>query len=531
MTSGPDELPMRGLLEAVVAVNADLDLASVLDQIVATACGLVGARYGALGVLAPRSGRLAQFVTYGISPEERAALGELPSGRGVLGVLTADPRPLRLADLADHPRSVGFPEHHPAMHSFLGVPIFVQGQVFGNLYLTDKIDDDTFSSADENVVVALAAAAGIAIDKAELYETSRRRARWLAVAAEITNALLSETPRSEALRLLAARAREVADVDMAAILLADENGLVVEVVDGVPGTWVAGDEVPLVGPLAEVAGGRTAMLVSGTDWGADLGLDETVLAPMRSPGGAVGVLVLGRRQDADRFGADQELVMAAGFAEQAALALELARAQSDRARLDVYEDRDRIARDLHDLVVQRLFAVGLSLRTMSRRALPQDEQQRRVEQAVDDLDLTVKELRRSIFQLHRRPGEGDVRADLEGIVAAARSPLGFMPDFTVDGPVESLPDPVVPHLYAVLREALSNAARHAGASSVEVALMIGDELVLSVVDDGRGLGEPGRRGGLDNMQRRAEALDGTCQVADGPNGGTAVSWSVPLTND
>ena len=190
----------------------------------------------------------------------------------------------------------------------------------------------------------------------------------------------------------------------------------------------------------------------------------------------VGVLVLGRLRGADRFGVETEVAMAAGFAEQAALALELARAQSDRARLAVYEDRDRIARDLHDVVVQRLFAVGLSLRTMSRRTLPEDEQLRRIDQAVDDLDATVKELRRSIFQLHRRPGEGDLRADLEGIVAAARTPLGFMPEFSVEGPVESIPDVVVPHLLAVLREALSNAARHAGATAVDVRLTVGDEL-------------------------------------------------------
>ena len=221
--------------------------------------------------------------------------------------------------------------------------------------------------------------------------------------------------------------------------------------------------------------------------------------------------------------------MAAGFAEQAALALELARAQTDRARLAVYEDRDRIARDLHDVVVQRLFAVGLSLRTMSRRTLPEDEQLRRIDQAVDDLDATVKELRRSIFQLHRRPGEGDLRADLEGIVAAARTPLGFMPEFSVEGPVESVPDLVVPHLLAVLREALSNAARHAGATAVDVRLTVGDEIVLTVVDDGRGLDGAGRRGGLVNMERRADSLGGACVIATVPSGGTSVNWRVPAT--
>lgn len=531
MTPADDHDPrLRGLLDAVVAVNADLDLATVLDKIVATASALVGARYGALGVISLRSGRLAQFVTYGLTDAERRAIGPLPTGRGVLGVIIDEPRPLRLDDITQHPKSSGFPPYHPPMHSFLGVPIRVKDTVFGNLYLSEKAGGGSFTAADEEVVVALAAAAGIAIEKAELYESSGRRARWLAGAAEITNALLSGTPRSEALRLLAARAREVADVDVAAILLGDEEGLVAEVVDGASGSLLAGDEVALVGPLAEVAAGRDALLVGAEDWGAEHGLDQTVLAPMRSAAGVVGVLVLGRLAGADRLGVDQEVVMAAGFAEQAALALELARGQSDRARLAVYEDRDRIARDLHDVVVQRLFAVGLSLRTMSRRTLPADEQLRRIDQAVDDLDATVKELRRSIFQLHKRPGEGDLRADVEGIVAAARSPLGFMPEFTVDGPLEDVSDVVVPHLLAVLREALSNAARHAGASSVDVRLTVTDELVLSVVDDGRGLAEVGRRGGLDNMERRADSLGGACSVRSLSSGGTAVTWRIPMAS-
>ncbi len=531
MTSEPEESRLRALLDAVVAVTADLDLSAVLDKIVSTACELVSARYGALGVLARRSGVVAEFVTYGVTEAERSAIGAFPTGHGVLGVLIDEPRPLRLEEISSHPMSVGFPPHHPPMHSFLGVPIRVQGTVFGNLYLAEKAGGANFTAADEEVVVALAAAAGIAIEKAELYEASGRRARWLAGAAEITNALLSETPRPEALRLLAVRAREVADADLAAIMLAGEEGMVVEVVDGASGSLVEGDEVPLSGLLAEVVAGRDAILVSDGDWGADLGLAETVLAPMQSAAGVVGVLVLGRLRGAEKFGDYQEVVMAAGFAEQAALALELARAQSDRARLAVYEDRDRIARDLHDVVVQRLFAVGLSLRTMSRRTLPEEEQLRRIDQAVDDLDATVKELRRSIFQLHKRPGEGDLKADLEGVVAAARSPLGFMPEFRVEGEVASVPDPVVPHLLAVLREALSNTARHADASEVDVRLVIGDDVVLTVVDDGRGLDGAGRRGGLDNMSRRAEVLDGHCVVEAGVHGrGTSVTWRVPSTS-
>jgi signal transduction histidine kinase len=288
--------------------------------------------------------------------------------------------------------------------------------------------------------------------------------------------------------------------------------------------------VDVLGPLVDVMAGRGGLLVTGAEWGAEHGLERTIMAPLRSSGGVAGVLALGRREGSEGFGADREVIMAAAFAEQAALALELARAQSDRARLEVYEDRDRIARDLHDLVVQRLFAVGLSLRTMTKRTLPEDEQLRRLDQAVDDLDATVKELRRSIFQLHRRPGEGYLQADLEGIVAAARGPLGFMPEFRTEGSVESISDVVVPHLLAVLREALSNAARHAGASAVDVRLSVGEEIVLTVTDDGRGLGEVGRRGGLDNMQRRGQSLGGSCTVETPEGGGTVVTWRVPAAH-
>jgi two-component system, NarL family, sensor histidine kinase DevS len=519
---------LRGLLDAVLAVNADLDLPETLQKIVSTACALSGARYGALGVLAPGAQQLAEFVTYGLTPEEHAAIGALPIGRGVLGVLIDDPQPLRLKDITSDPRSSGFPAHHPRMRTFLGVPIRAGDEIFGNLYLTEREEGSEFTQDDEDVVVALAAAAGIAIDKAQRYSASRRREAWLGAASEITAAFLSAAPRPEALRLLASRARAVAEPDLVAILLGSPEDLVVEVVDAdASAPWIVGDSVEVDPVLADALSAGSARLVQASEWGAELGLDEAVLAPMRGPAGPLGLLVLGRRRARPSYTVEQEVATAAGFAEQAALALELARGQSDRARLAVYEDRDRIARDLHDLVVQRLFAVGLSLRTMTTRTLPEAEQVRRVAQAVDDLDDTVKELRRSIFQLHRRPGEGDLSADLEAIVASARTPLGFMPELEMDGPIEAIPDEVLPHLLAVLRESLSNAARHAGASRVDVHLSVADGVELTVHDDGRGLGA-GRRGGLDNMARRAEALGGELEVEGQAGLGTKVRWHVPL---
>jgi signal transduction histidine kinase len=535
-----DDVGLHALLDAVVSVNSDLDLPSVLEKIVASACTLSGARYGALGVLAPGTRRLSEFVTYGITSEQRAGIGDLPVGQGVLGVLIDDPRPLRLRRLSDHPRSVGFPPGHPPMHGFLGVPIWVAGTVFGNLYLTDKAQNAEFTTEDESLVVALAAAAGTAVEKAALYGASRQRERWLAAETEITTAFLASKPRSQALRMLAARAREVADMDLAAIMLGRSEQLTVEVVEqSTEGAdpvafergWGVGDEVEVSGPLASALAGGPARLVPSATWGAEVGLGDAIVAPLRSTAGVVGVLVLGRWDGVDPvrvMSGDQEVALAARFAEQTAVALELARGQSDRARLAVYEDRDRIARDLHDLVVQRLFAVGLSLRTMTNKTLPEQEQVRRVSQAVDDLDATVKELRRSIFQLHQRPGEGNLRADLEAILVAARNSLGFLPDLEVSGGVDQISEEVAPQLAAVTREALSNAARHASATSVRVSLTVEDDIALEIEDDGIGLQPGGHRGGLTTMTRRAEALGGSCTIESVPSGGARVTWRVPL---
>jgi two-component system, NarL family, sensor histidine kinase DevS len=521
---------LQALLQAVVSVNTEVELPVVLTTIVSTACGLVGAQYGALGVVASRSQRLSEFVTVGISDEQRSVIGPLPTGRGVLGVLIHEPEPLRLVDVSEHPQSSGIPANHPMMKSFLGVPIRVHGEVFGNLYLSEKAGGATFTRSDEEVVVALAAAAGTAIYKAELLIATQRRTRWLDAAAEITNAFLHQTPRGEALRLLCAQAREVAEVDVAAILLRSPGGLVVEVVDGADARIYEGDEIVADRSLTDAMNGQVATLVDGADWGSEFALEQSILAPMRSSMAVSGVLVLGRHDRSERFEFDNEVTMAAGFARQAALALQLAAAESDRVRLGIYQDRDRIARDLHDLVVQRLFAVGLSLRTMTRDTMPQDEQLRRIEQAVDDLDATVKELRRSIFRLHSRPGEGDLRADLEDVVLASRSSLGFMPEFAVEGATASVPEMVAGNLIAVLRESLSNAARHAEASSVIASLAVSDERVtLTVVDNGRGLSDEPHRGGLANLQDRAATLGGSCSVDSRQGSGTTVTWMVPMS--
>jgi len=519
---------LRGLLEAVVAVNADMGLNVVLDKIVSTACDLVGARYGALGVVAPGTQRLSEFVTFGIPDDEREVIGPNPTGHGVLGALIKHPQPLRLDDVSKHPQSVGFPAAHPPMKTFLGVPVRVEDKVFGNLYLTEKKGGLPFTLGDEEVLVALAAAAGIAIRKAELYHLSRKRTQWLGAAAEMTNALLSQTPRHEALTLLCTRAREVADVEVASILLGPRDGLIVEVAEGASRVLAEGNEIAADGPIATAFEKKRALMIEGGEWCSDFGLEQVIVAPMQSAGAVLGVLILGRESSPEHLTIEQDVTMAAGFAEQAALAIQLAGAQSDRVRLGIYEERDRIARDLHDLVVQRLFAVGLSLRQVSEQELPAADQERRLEQAIDDMDDTVRELRRSIFRLHSRPGEGDLRSDLEGIVLEAHATLGFPPTLVIEGDVLSLTDNLAQDLVAVLRESLSNVARHADASRVTISVTADDDRVeLAVTDNGRGLSPGNHEGGLANMRSRAQGHGGHCEFHTLAEGGTQIVWHAP----
>jgi len=373
--AGPRSL--RQLLDAVLTVGSDLDLPAMLERIVQAAVGLVDARYGALGVLDDARARLAQFITVGIDEETRAAIGHLPEGHGILGLLIVDAKPLRLPDLREHPDSYGFPPHHPPMRSFLGVPIRLRDEVFGNLYLTDKISAEVFTDVDEELVVGLAAAAGVAIENARLH----------------------------------ARVQELA----------------------------------------------------------------------------------------------------------------------------LLEDRERIARDLHDSVIQRLFATGLSLQgaaglIRTNAAAAAD----RVEGAVDDLDLTVKQIRSAIFGLEPmgRATQSGVRSQVLDLVRDAGPALGFEPAVLFDGPVDtSTPDGLVGDLLATLREALSNVARHARASRVDVEVAVDDaKLVLRITDDGVGPPAPDdpRGHGLDNMAARAARRGGSFDIRPASTNGTVVEWCVPV---
>ena len=535
-----EQARLRLLLDAVVTMAADLSLDGVLSRIVAIASTLVDAQYAALGVLDPGSERrLRTFVHHGMNSDVVAEIGELPTGHGLLGLLIDEPRPIRLHDIAAHPSSYGFPDHHPPMSSFLGVPVRIRDQVFGNLYLTEKAGGIDFTDEDETIVIALAAAAGVAVENARLYEEAERRQRWLAATAEITAKLADVTHGREALQLVADRARDAAGADVAWIVSGeDAETLVLRVVSGMSADAVAMREVKMHHSLAaEVVRTRESITVRdlasdprAVDPSAVLGWDSlgpAVVVPLGSRSGVEGALALAWTPDHESGFTGVDPALPTTFAEQAALALGIARSRESQQRLNLLEDRDRIGRDLHDLVIQRLFAVGLSLESAARLAM-EPEVSSRLERAVDELDGTIKDIRRTIFALGSLDSSTDVQTEIERLVSRAASAMKFTPTLRVEGPVRSMVGAhVVPDLLAVLGEALSNASRHADASSVEVLVTAGEDVVLQVSDDGKGMADSVVESGLGNMRQRAAKHGGTFTVRSQPGLGTTLTWSVP----
>jgi signal transduction histidine kinase len=528
------------LLDAVVTMAADLTLDGLLARIVRIASDLAGAQYAALGVLGDGPDkRLRLFVTHGIDGAQVQEIGDLPTGHGLLGLIIDHPEPLRLHDIAAHPASYGFPPHHPPMASFLGVPVRIRDTVFGNLYLTEKVGGGDFTEQDEAIVVALAAAAGVALENARLHEQAGHRQRWLAASAEVASLVTASAVSADAVQLIADHARQVSGADLAWVAGgADGESLCLQAVSGARPDARAMAEVSLEHSLAsEVV--RTGQPVRVTDiarepravdvaaqlgWGT---VGPTIAVPLRSADGVEGALVMAWVPErADAFhGVDPALP--ASFAEQCALALQVAAGREDQQRLVLFEDRDRIGRDLHDLVIQRLFAVGLGLESVSRLT-DRPEVRDRLGQAVDDLDATIKDIRRSIFALGSMEDSTDIQAEVTRIVDRAGATLKFRPTLRFVGAVRTrVPAAVVPDVLAVLGEALSNAARHAEASSVVVELSAVDDIRLTIRDDGRGVPDGVPESGLSNMRQRADRLGGQCLVRSSPGEGTTVEWSVP----
>ncbi|MFF3110951.1 GAF domain-containing protein [Kitasatospora sp. NPDC057904] len=532
---------VHSLLEAVLAVGRDLELSQALKHIVEAAVTLVDAEYGALGVIGEDQ-RLSRFIPVGVSDEQVKLIGALPSGHGILGELIRHPEPLRLTRIADHPASYGFPADHPPMNSFLGVPIRIRGNVFGNLYLTEKRGGGGFDAEDESVLATLAVAAGVAIDNARLYARARQREHWLEASAEVTSRLLSGSAEQEVLDLLLARATEIAGADLAvvAVPLPGSHELEVRIAVGLGAEEHRGLVLPVEGSFAGAAV-RTAGLVVSPDVQKDPritagpprweGLGPAVAVPIgTTERGVRGVLMLARAAGAPLFD-EGESGPLLGFANQAAVAMELAERRRDSEQVALLQERDRIARDLHDLAIQRLFATGMTLQGATR-FIEHPEATDRVLRAIDDLDETAKTIRATIFGLRLResgPAAVGLRARLVVVVERAARAFGFTPALRMTGLLDvAVPAEIADATVAVLEEALSNAARHAEANAVEASIDAGTSLTLTVTDDGVGLPEGGRRSGLANLADRASALGGTFTARTRPEGGTELVWRVPL---
>ena len=526
---------LRGLLRANALVAGELSLPVVLRQIVGAAQDLLGARYAALGVLG-RDGELEQFVHAGMDDDLVAKIGELPRGRGILGLLISDPAPIRLASLSDHPAAAGFPPGHPPMGSFLGVPVRIGEDVFGNLYLTERIAGGDFTADDEQLAIALAAAAGAAIANARRYAESEQRRRWLDASAQLTPLLLAGD-REQPHALIAGHAAAATDADFAVLAVLGDPGEVI--VTGAAGPLAAGlmnRTAPLAGSLAgQVISSGKPSLVTGdrlqaaaTALGAGIG--PLIAVPLAAGERVLGALLLGRTAARPGF-TESDLGMAASFAAHAAVAMELARARADQVRLAQAEDHERIAGDLHDHVIQELFALGMKLQGHAARSDPATAA--RVNGYIDTLDEVIKKIRASIFGL-QQPSQAPIglQARVLEIIDEHAPQLGFTAGASfVGAPGPGLDETLAHDILAVTREALSNCARHAHATAVTVALTVQDGLItLDITDNGRGLGTPTRSSGLASMRRRAENNGGDLQITAPPGGGTRLTWTARFSH-
>ena len=526
------------LLETGLALAAELSLPALLQRITDVAVELTGARYGALGVLSKDGLGLADFITAGMTQDQRADIGALPRGQGILGVLIREPELLRLRSIASHPRSSGFPPHHPPMHSFLGTPIRAHGRVFGNLYLTNKTGSDEFTDDDASAILVLATQAGVAIANAQLYAELRLRERWLDSVREVATTLLAgDTPKA-ALQLVARHARELADADMATISVPDAGGLRIIVADGAGEGELLNVEVPVAGSLSsEVIRTEQSMLVEDASRStltqpmvSTAGVGPMILVPMALRTGAAGVLAIGRRAGRPVF-TTADLPILESFSEQASLALAYARALSEVSRLGMVEDRERIARDLHDGVIQSLFAVGLGLQNTA--ALVGDTRLAdRIQQYVTEIDKVIGDVRSYIFGL--RPSvlmPGNLTNTIEQLAHEMQERTGVTVVADVDITLEAQLSGVAAQIAHIVREALSNIGRHAQAATCRITIRReGANAVVEVDDDGVGFDiERAHRGmGMGNLTERAASIHGTLNVESEPGHGTVIRLSIPL---
>lgn len=524
---------LRSLLRANRVVVEQLEIEEVLRRIVEAAVDLVDARYGALGVIGP-DGFLERFIHVGMSDQDAALIGHLPHGVGVLGAVINEGASIRLAHLNDDPRSSGFPAHHPPMDAFLGVPVRVRDEVFGNLYLTDPAAG-RFTNEDEELVSVLAATAGIAIENARLYEDARERERWASALAEVTSALLSAD--MDPLEVVIEKAAELVDADLAWIVIPDDDVTArIAVARGTRADDVRGQRFSLEGSLSGAAMSRNEAvsvdeLPGAVQYPSQPALGPTLVTPLVADEHTIGALSVSRPIGGRVF-SDADRRRAAEFASQASVALQVARGRADQQQLERVEDRSRIARDLHDHVIQRLFAAGLSLQAQAVRADP--AAQAVLLEQVAAIDAAVAEIRTIVFALSTRPSSrASLRHQVLDVVSDLSDSLRTPPRLSFTGAVDLLVPPALfEDVVAVVRESLSNVARHAQADVATVEVAVGDDhVIVRVADDGVGYRPGPRASGTRNLADRAQALGGTFEIRPGEEHGTVVTWTVPLEKE
>ena len=531
---------LRSLLHATEAVVEQLELPVVLERIAQAAVSLVDAEYGALGVIAAEGG-LEEFIHVGMAPELVEAIGHLPEGRGVLGALIDDPRPIRLTHIADDPRSVGFPPGHPPMDGFLGVPIRVRDEVFGNLYLANPRAGE-FSGEDEELVRALASTAGFAIANARLFDETRMRQLWTASSAQIASALL-DTASGAALPMLADELIARTGADRICIVRPGPRPLTVQVAEvrGDGADALAGAVIPSMRTGAGVVfesgesrsrpGGRLDVTADALSISNGDAVGPAMFVALKSASSVWGIVVVCRAPGGRHF-SDSEVAIADDLASRVGLAIELAKAREDRQRAILREDRSRIARDLHDHVIQQLFGTGLELQALAGSTSDADVS-RRLQSAIATLDESIAQIRTIIFAMTPRDeADGSLRHRILDIATECSSSLPQPVAVSFSGPVDLVvAGGVADDVTAVARELLTNTVKHAAADRVRLTVAADEDVVRVVVeDDGAGIPDSGRRSGLANLRERAERRGGRLLIDSAP-GRTSVHWSVPAGHD
>ncbi len=532
--------PKDALLEAGLTLASELSLPIVLQRIVDLAVEVTDARYGALGVIGPGD-ELIDFITTGISAKQRRAIGARPRGRGVLGLLIREPRIVRVKDIASHAASVGFPPNHPPMHSFLGAPVQALGKVYGNIYLAEKRGAMEFGLEDERSLHVLATQAGVAIANASLYQNTLQRERWLEAQHDITTDILEGADAGAILTSVAEHARDLAGANAATILTTTSTPgqLIVAAAVGAFAQQVIGRQVPAAKSIAE------AVMETGQPLHTDdatthsrgyqpiiqLGhVGPAIFVPLRVGGHAIGTLMVANTTGGSRFD-ESTIGLVETFADQASVAIGYGRAQADLRRLELMDERERIAKELHDGIIQSLFAVGMGLQGAALMA-GSPETEARIERAVGELDRVIRDLRNYIFGL--RPG---ILADRQldqalrelGEDIQKRSTLRV--EVHVDGELAALVSSRSHQIVQMTREALSNVARHAQAKQSVVRLArTGKTAVLTIDDDGVGFDArtDSAGNGLRNMRERATAMGGSLRVSSKAGKGTSLRFTFPI---